>query len=165
MASPRYAYSEFLRMIKRLGRWHTMQTSTLTLTNSSQKDFSMKMGPLQVTKWLLYLVGVSIYAYPCALCDTPFVSGGRRLADAAVCIAITSFLATFSVHKVLDERGEGVPVFPKFSTGIAVFTTFLPSHPSSFLTTILLFQSSLNISLPNCPAIPRCIHGEANAVD
>jgi len=108
---------------------------------------------------------VSIYACPCALCETPFVSGGRHLADAAVWIAITSFLATFSVHKVLDEHGEEVPVIPKFSTGIAMFATFLPSHQSSLLTSILLFQSSRDISLPNCPTIPRCISGEANAVD
>ncbi|OJA10639.1 hypothetical protein AZE42_04536 [Rhizopogon vesiculosus] len=50
---------------------------------------------------------------------------GRHLADAAVWIAITSFLATFSVHKALDEHGEEIPVVPKFSSGIAI-------HPETF---------------------------------
>ncbi|OAX35687.1 cytochrome P450 [Rhizopogon vinicolor AM-OR11-026] len=50
---------------------------------------------------------------------------GRHLGDAAVWIAITSFLATFSVHKALDEHGEEVPVVPKFSSGIAI-------HPETF---------------------------------
>ncbi|OJA17980.1 hypothetical protein AZE42_08944 [Rhizopogon vesiculosus] len=50
---------------------------------------------------------------------------GRHLADAAVWIAITSFLATFSVHKALDEDGKEIPVIPKFSTGVAV-------HPETF---------------------------------
>jgi len=50
---------------------------------------------------------------------------GRHLADAAVWIVITSFLATFSVHKALDEDDKEIPVIPKFSTGIAV-------HPETF---------------------------------
>ncbi|OJA19697.1 hypothetical protein AZE42_13230 [Rhizopogon vesiculosus] len=44
---------------------------------------------------------------------------GRHLAEAALWIAITSFLATFSVHKVLDENGEEIPVIPKFFPGLA----------------------------------------------
>ncbi|OAX30671.1 cytochrome P450 [Rhizopogon vinicolor AM-OR11-026] len=50
---------------------------------------------------------------------------GRHLAEAALWIAITSFLATFSVHKALDENGEEIPVIPKFLPGIAV-------HPETF---------------------------------
>jgi len=50
---------------------------------------------------------------------------GQHLADAALWIAITSFLATFSVHKALDDNDEEIPVVPKFSTGIA-------SHPETF---------------------------------
>ncbi|OJA12134.1 hypothetical protein AZE42_11695 [Rhizopogon vesiculosus] len=50
---------------------------------------------------------------------------GQHLAEAALWIAITSFLATFSVHNALNENGEEVPVVPKFSTGIA-------SHPEAF---------------------------------
>ncbi|OAX34801.1 cytochrome P450 [Rhizopogon vinicolor AM-OR11-026] len=50
---------------------------------------------------------------------------GRHLAEAALWIAITSFLATFSIHKALDENGEEIPVVPKFSTGITV-------HPETF---------------------------------
>jgi hypothetical protein len=50
---------------------------------------------------------------------------GRHLADAALWIAITSFLATFSVHKALDEHGKEIPVIPKFTTGVAMFADFL----------------------------------------
>ncbi|KAJ8592289.1 cytochrome P450 [Rhizopogon salebrosus TDB-379] len=45
---------------------------------------------------------------------------GRHLADAALWIAIASYLATFSVEKALDEHGKEIPVVPKFSTGIAI---------------------------------------------
>jgi hypothetical protein len=34
---------------------------------------------------------------------------------------MSSFLAVFSAHKVLDDHGMDIPVIPKFSTGIAVF--------------------------------------------
>ncbi|KAG0703344.1 cytochrome P450 [Suillus ampliporus] len=50
---------------------------------------------------------------------------GRHLADASLWIAITSFLAIFSVHKALDEHGKTIPVVPKFSTGIII-------HPEEF---------------------------------
>ncbi|OAX36487.1 cytochrome P450 [Rhizopogon vinicolor AM-OR11-026] len=59
---------------------------------------------------------------------------GQHLADAALWIMITSFLATFSVHKVLDENGEEIPVVPKFSTGIAVLVDFPPCHPSLLIS-------------------------------
>jgi hypothetical protein len=48
-------------------------------------------------------------------------SAGRHLADAALWIAIASYLATFSVEKALDEHGKEIPVVPKFSAGIAMF--------------------------------------------
>ncbi|KAG1817428.1 hypothetical protein EV424DRAFT_1407790 [Suillus variegatus] len=35
---------------------------------------------------------------------------GRYVADASLWIAITSFLAMFSVHKALDEHGMDIPV-------------------------------------------------------
>jgi len=50
---------------------------------------------------------------------------GHHVADASLWIAITSFLATFSVHKALDEHGKEIPVHPKFSTGITI-------HPETF---------------------------------
>jgi len=69
-------------------------------------------------------------------------SVGRHVADASLWIAITSFLATFSVQKALDEHGKEVPVAPKFTAGIAVSAefSFLPSsrlmprfsHPEKF---------------------------------
>ncbi|OJA15349.1 hypothetical protein AZE42_14210, partial [Rhizopogon vesiculosus] len=46
---------------------------------------------------------------------------GQHLAEAALWIAITSFLATFSIQKILDEHGEEIPVVPKFSTGLIMF--------------------------------------------
>ncbi|OJA07796.1 hypothetical protein AZE42_12826 [Rhizopogon vesiculosus] len=53
---------------------------------------------------------------------------GRHVADASLWIAITSFLATFSVHKALDEHGKEIPVVPKFSVGLAMFVdSFLSS--------------------------------------
>ncbi|OJA07578.1 hypothetical protein AZE42_04428 [Rhizopogon vesiculosus] len=44
---------------------------------------------------------------------------GRYIADAALWIAITSFLATFSVHRALDEHGKEIPIIPKFSPGLS----------------------------------------------
>ncbi|OJA20065.1 hypothetical protein AZE42_02482 [Rhizopogon vesiculosus] len=67
------------------------------------------------------------------------ICAGRYLADTALWIAITSFLATFSIHKALDEYGEEIPIIPKFTAGIP------------------------RLSLLNCPAIPGCIHGEADS--
>jgi hypothetical protein len=70
------------------------------------------------------------------------LSAGRHVANASLWIAITSFLATFSVQKALDEHGKEIPVAPKFSVGIAVLAefSFLPSsrlipcfsHPEKF---------------------------------
>jgi hypothetical protein len=60
------------------------------------------------------------------------VSAGRHLADAALWIAIASYLATFSAEKVLDEHGKEIPVVPKFSTGIAMFAES-PYFPDSRL--------------------------------
>jgi len=70
------------------------------------------------------------------------LSVGRHVADASLWIATTSFLATFSVQKALDEHGKEVPVAPNFSVGIAVLAgfSFLPnrrlmpcfSHPEKF---------------------------------
>ncbi|OAX34799.1 cytochrome P450 [Rhizopogon vinicolor AM-OR11-026] len=50
---------------------------------------------------------------------------GQHLAEAALWIAITSFLATFSIQKTLDEHGEEIPVVPKFTTGLII-------HPETF---------------------------------
>ena len=50
---------------------------------------------------------------------------GRHLAEAALWVAITSFLATFSIQKTLDEHGEEIPVVPKFTTGLIMFVDFL----------------------------------------
>jgi hypothetical protein len=52
------------------------------------------------------------------------LSVGRHVADASLWIAITSFLATFSVQKALDEHGKEIPVAPKFSVGITVLAEF-----------------------------------------
>ncbi|KAG1880062.1 cytochrome P450 [Suillus subluteus] len=46
---------------------------------------------------------------------------GRYVADAALWIAITSFLAMFSAHKALDEHDMDIPVVPKFSPGLIMF--------------------------------------------
>lgn len=59
---------------------------------------------------------------------------GRHVADAALWIAIASFLATFSVRKALDEHGKEIPVVPKFTTGITMFVNLLYSIPSSGLS-------------------------------
>jgi len=69
-------------------------------------------------------------------------SVGRHIANASLWIAITSFLATFSVQKALDEHGNEIPVTPKFTVGIAMLVkfSFLPnsrlmpcfSHPEKF---------------------------------
>ena len=70
------------------------------------------------------------------------LSVGRHIANASVWIAITSFLATFSIQKALDEHGKEVPVVPKFTVGLAMLVeySFLPnsrlmpcfSHPEKF---------------------------------
>jgi hypothetical protein len=70
------------------------------------------------------------------------LSVGRHVANASLWIAITSFLATFSVQKALDEHGKEIPVAPKFSVGITVLAGFsfllsswlMPyfSHPEKF---------------------------------
>src|SRR5882757_628504 len=109
-----------------------MKRSIPILMNSSRKDLSVKMGRSQATRCLRSSVGVvglgeHIFLL-LALRYKLRVSVGRHLGDAAVWIAITSFLATFSVHKALDEHGEEVPVVPKFSSGIAMFVDFLPYH-------------------------------------
>ncbi|OAX37604.1 hypothetical protein K503DRAFT_661449, partial [Rhizopogon vinicolor AM-OR11-026] len=36
------------------------------------------------------------------------------------------FLATFSVQKTFDEHGEGIPVVPKFSTGLIIHPEIFP---------------------------------------
>ncbi|KAG2366783.1 cytochrome P450, partial [Suillus spraguei] len=55
---------------------------------------------------------------------------GRHLADASLWIAIASILASFSVHKAVDEHGMDIPVNPKFSTGIII-------HPEKFPCSIV----------------------------
>ncbi|KAJ8583396.1 cytochrome P450 [Rhizopogon salebrosus TDB-379] len=50
---------------------------------------------------------------------------GRHVANSSLWIAMTSFLAAFSVHKAIDEHGKEIPVIPKFSTGIII-------HPETF---------------------------------
>jgi hypothetical protein len=77
---------------------------------------------------------VSICVCPYVRCHEPLVSVGRHVADAALWIAITSFLATFSVRKALDEHGKEIPVVPKFTTGITMFVNLLYSIPSSGLS-------------------------------
>ncbi|OJA10759.1 hypothetical protein AZE42_04260 [Rhizopogon vesiculosus] len=62
---------------------------------------------------------------------------GRHLADAALWMAITSFLATFLVQKTLDAHGEEIPVVPKFSTSL-IMTIF-----SGGCVTISLRRASL----------------------
>jgi hypothetical protein len=56
------------------------------------------------------------------------LSVGRYVANASLWIAITSFLATFSVQKALDEHGREVPVVPQFTAGLTVLAdiSFLP---------------------------------------
>ncbi|KAG2366781.1 cytochrome P450 [Suillus spraguei] len=55
---------------------------------------------------------------------------GRHLADSSVWIAIVSILASFSIHKAVDEHGMDIPVNPKFSTGISI-------HPEKFPCSIV----------------------------
>ncbi|KAJ8584973.1 cytochrome P450 [Rhizopogon salebrosus TDB-379] len=50
---------------------------------------------------------------------------GRHVADSSLWIAMTSFLAAFSVHKAIDGHGKEIPVIPKFSTGLII-------HPETF---------------------------------
>lgn len=77
---------------------------------------------------------------------------GRHLADAALWIAISSFLATFSVHKALDEHGEEIPAVPKFTTGIAMFVELLLFYSSSLL--IYFLVRSHPETFP-CRIVPR----------
>ncbi|OJA07776.1 hypothetical protein AZE42_12887 [Rhizopogon vesiculosus] len=51
---------------------------------------------------------------------------GRHVVNASLWIAMTSFLATFSVHKALDEHGKEIPVVPKFSIGLAIYPETFP---------------------------------------
>ncbi|KAG2110358.1 cytochrome P450 [Suillus discolor] len=51
---------------------------------------------------------------------------GRHVAEASIWIAIVNFLAFFSAHKALDERGMEIPVTPKFSTGFAINPEIFP---------------------------------------
>ncbi|OAX38536.1 cytochrome P450, partial [Rhizopogon vinicolor AM-OR11-026] len=51
---------------------------------------------------------------------------GRHVVNASLWIAMTSFLATFSFHQALDERGEEIPVVPKFSIGLAIYPETFP---------------------------------------
>ena len=88
---------------------------------------------------------------------------GRHLADASLWIAMTSFLSTFSVHKAIDEHGKEIPVAPKFTSGLSTSVKVIPSLQSSADLTLL--QSSREISLPNCTAVPRYICGEADGID
>ena len=60
------------------------------------------------------------------------LSAGLHVANASLWIAITSFLATFSVQKALDEHGKEIPVVPKFTIGITMLAEF-PFLPSSRL--------------------------------
>ncbi|OJA16088.1 hypothetical protein AZE42_05641 [Rhizopogon vesiculosus] len=59
---------------------------------------------------------------------------GQHLAEAALWAVITSFLATFSVHKAVDENGEEIPIIPKFLPGIAVLVDFPPYHSSLLIS-------------------------------
>jgi hypothetical protein len=65
------------------------------------------------------------------------------VADASIWIAIVNFLAFFSAHKALDERGVDIPIISKFSTGFTMFAEsripdsilLMPcyfSHPETF---------------------------------
>ncbi|KAJ8588356.1 cytochrome P450 [Rhizopogon salebrosus TDB-379] len=51
---------------------------------------------------------------------------GRHVADSSLWIAMTSFLAAFSVHKAIDEHGKEIPVIPKFSTGFIIHPEIFP---------------------------------------
>ncbi|OJA10247.1 hypothetical protein AZE42_07831 [Rhizopogon vesiculosus] len=45
---------------------------------------------------------------------------GQHVADASLWIAMTSFLAAFSIHNAIDEHGKEIPIVPKFTTGLVV---------------------------------------------
>jgi len=71
------------------------------------------------------------------------LSVGRHVANASLWIAMTSFLATFSVQEALDEHGKEVLIVPQFTAALTVLAgfSFLPSsrlmppcfsHPEKF---------------------------------
>jgi len=76
-------------------------------------------------------------------------SVGRHVANASLWIAITSFLATFSVQKALDEHDKEVPVDPKFSVGIVVLAEF------SFLPNSRLMHCFSRPETFPCRIVPR----------
>jgi len=63
---------------------------------------------------------------------------------------MASLLATFSIHKALDERGEEIPVVPQFSAGVTVFVECLLSIYQS--ADILLFSHPETFP---CRIVPR----------
>jgi hypothetical protein len=77
------------------------------------------------------------------------LSAGLHVADASLWIAITSFLATFSVQKALDEHGKEIPVVPKFSVGITVLAEF------SFLSSSRLMPCFSHPEKFPCRIVPR----------
>ena len=62
---------------------------------------------------------------------------------------MTSFLATFSVQKALDEHGNEIPVAPKFSVGITVLAQF------SFLSSSRLMPCFSHPEKFSCRIVPR----------
>ena len=111
--------------------------------SSNRKDFFTKTDPSQAIRCPWASAGVAGYGehlFPLlAFCQTLSVSVGRHLADAAVWIAITSFLATFSIHKALDEHAKEIPVAPKFYVGISWFVEpllFLLNNISDVLSAV-----------------------------
>jgi len=62
---------------------------------------------------------------------------------------MTSFLATFSVQKALDEHGKEIPIAPKFSVGIAVLAEF------SFLSSSQLMACFSHPETFPCRIVPR----------
>jgi hypothetical protein len=76
---------------------------------------------------------------------------GRHLADAAIWIAIASFLATFSVEKAFDEHGEEIPVIPEFSTGLAMFAKLF----HSLLDSRLISRCFSHPEIFPCRIVPR----------
>jgi len=77
------------------------------------------------------------------------LSAGRHVADASLWIAITSFLATFSVQKALDEHGKEIPVAPKFSVGVTMLAEF------SFFSSSLLMPCFSHPEIFPCRIVPR----------
>jgi len=87
---------------------------------------------------------VSNYSYSLLPVTSCFASVGRYLADAALWIAMTSFLATFSVQKALDEHGKEIPFVPKFAVDLTSFECFLSLMSSALIS---FFSVILRISL------------------